>query len=770
MMKLQYLTCCLFGLSLTGCSQYFVQSPQKTEQIQEHTVHAVSAIYENSGFDFKGNLNFDVQDSSSVLKRKPELNHELKDKLNHYLSAQQINLSAEQRQQLEFALLQEQLQNGKQKWSRLLTTGFNFLQDFQVNYQGGVDYRDQVAGMNLTARYQTPSLQMQLSYPLIVDLKQAKFYTNVFAFMPFLAAPEQRDQLMYFDLSKFKGQFNRLDMRLLVDYLKQSNALPYILATPEQLTHVSVSAAERQQGVVEKIQLHTSLEEYVAQSLSYTTVNSAYLTQYLLSEKPVSAEVKPVDLNRMTPQEQADWAYALWKDHAAVETENSGAAYTKDQEPTAAVTAHDDAEDVAEVDHPIAAAAENEPTDAADRATTATSAEPADDQANVAAENDSVELSHEQCVALQKQAKAVSVGQYQTCLDEGLDLFASQTQDDQLAEQLAKTGTNVFKVVELFKGQSTDKFVSATDFKIQWQAKQPQIQALLANVEQRNPLVIEIGIDRQGRAVTTNYQAQLKADSINKTLHIRLNNQWSNYGHPKNIDRDGMRKAKSFDEAAQGTVLQEKAEQFKRLFGQHSWDEQIQQLANQAYAQNHSYLKTYQLVYGMLLSLKYPKIMQHYSAQDIQEIALVMAYYDGQENGSYTPKGQELARIKQLIKKHQLNSRTFYKVDATPIVKKAQRQAGVSKQWAIIQKSYSTPESRFAKLYEVSYLNAHNEEQATNDLKHLANRLGKFYVQSRQKSPNLSSIQQVSSTEYLYMDQDVFKSVYVQILQSSKQK
>ena len=79
-------------------------------------------------------------------------------------------------------------------------------------------------------------------------------------------------------------------------------------------------------------------------------------------------------------------------------------------------------------------------------------------------------------------------------------------------------------------------------------------------------------------------------------------------------------------------------------------------------------------------------------------------------------------------------------------------------------------ESRFAKLYEVSYLTAHNEEQATNDLKHLANRLGKFYVQSRQKSPNLSSIQQLSSTEYLYMDKDVFKSVYVQILQSSKQK
>lgn len=755
MMKLQYLTCCLFGLSLAGCSQHFVQSPQKTEQIQDHTVHAVSAIYENSGFDFKGDLRFDVQQNTPVFKKNPELNQELKNKLNHYLSTQQINLSAEQRQQLELALLQEQLQNGKQKWSRLLTTGFNFLQDFQVNYQGGVDYRDQVAGMDLTARYQTPSLQMQLSYPLIVDLKQAKFYTNVFAFMPFLAAPEQRDQLMYFDLSKFKGQFNRLDMRLLVDYLKQSNALPYILATPEQLTHVSVSAAERQQGVVEKVQLHTSLEEYVAQSLSYSTVNSAYLTQHLLSEKPATTEeVKQVDLNRMTPQEQADWAYDLWKDHAAVENEDTGLTDTKDLEPVASA-ATSDTEDHA------AAAVKN---DAVNSESSASEAEESESDVEAA------DVSKQQCVNLQKQPKSASVGQYQTCLDEGVDLFATQTQDDQLAEQLAKTGANVFKVVELFKGQSSEKWVSATDFKTQWQAKQPQIQALLAKVEQRNPLVIEIGIDRQGRAVTTNYQAQLKADSINKTLHIRSNNQWSNYGHPKNIDREGMRKAKSFDEAAQGTVLQEKAEQFKRLFGQHSWDEQIQQLANQAYAQNHSYIKTYQLVYGMLLSLKYPQIMQHYSAQDIQEIALVMAYYDGQENGSYTPKGQELARIKQLIKKHQLDSRTFYKVDATPIVKKAQREAGVAKQWAIIQKSYSSSESRFAKLYEVSYLTAHNEEQATNDLKHLANRLGKFYVQSRQKSPNLSSIQQVSSTEYLYMDKDVFKSVYVQILQSSKQK
>jgi hypothetical protein len=116
----------------------FCSVTSKTEQIQDHTVHAVSAIYENSGFDFKGDLRFDVQQNTPAFKKNPELNQELKNKLNHYLSTQQINLSAEQRQQLELALLQEQLQNGKQKWSRLLTTGFNFLQDFQVNYQGAL--------------------------------------------------------------------------------------------------------------------------------------------------------------------------------------------------------------------------------------------------------------------------------------------------------------------------------------------------------------------------------------------------------------------------------------------------------------------------------------------------------------------------------------------------------------------------------------------------------------------------------------------------------
>ena len=72
MMKLHYLTCCLLGLSAAGCSQHFVQSSQKSEQIQQRTVHAVNAIYENTGFDFQGNIKFDVQKQHQLSKKNPE--------------------------------------------------------------------------------------------------------------------------------------------------------------------------------------------------------------------------------------------------------------------------------------------------------------------------------------------------------------------------------------------------------------------------------------------------------------------------------------------------------------------------------------------------------------------------------------------------------------------------------------------------------------------------------------------------------------------------
>lgn len=767
-MKLHYLTCCLLGLSAAGCSQHFVQSPQKSEQIQQRTVHAVNAIYENTGFDFQGNIKFDVQKQHQLSKKNPELNQDLKDKLNRYLSSQKISLSTEQRQQLEQALLQQQVENGEQKWSRMLTTGFNFLQDFQVKYQGGVDYRDQVGAINLTAAYHTPTLQMQMTYPMLVDLKQAKFYSNGFALFPFLAPTEQRDQLMYLDFSKYKKQLGELDLKTLITYIKQNNALPYILATPEQLTHVSLTAADRQQGIVEKIQLKTSLEEYLAQTFSYNTVNLPYLAEHM--KKAEQAKTETVDLKSMSPEQQADWAYDLVKDHIASDTIKDGEQEAADPEDTAKA----DATEVSAEDE--LAASEDENTESAEDSDALSAANSEDDEES--SEQDELlnpsapELSEAQCQDLQKQPKTASIGQYKACLDEKVDLFAVQSQggDAQLEKQMVEKSQGIFKVVELFKADSSPQFKTADEFKTLWQAKQPQVQQLLAKPAERNPLIVEIGIDRQGRAITTNYQLELTEDLTAKKLVIHSDNQWSNYGHPKNIDREGMRKAKSFDEAAQGTVLQDKVQKFKRLLGQANWDEQIQELANQSYAQNHSYLKTYQLVYGLLLSLNYPQIMQHYSAQDIQEIALVMAYYDGRDDQSFAPKGQQLVKIKQLIEKHQLSSSMFYKVDAASVVKKAQAHVSTQTQWAAIQKSSTNPATRFARLYEVTYLAEHRDDQANPDLTHLSNRLGQFYVESRKKSPNFKVIEQASSPEHEYLDADTFKSTYLQMLKSTQAK
>ncbi|MCG4650763.1 hypothetical protein L0P02_12390, partial [Bifidobacterium longum] len=78
-----------------------------------------------------------------------------------------------------------------------------------------------------------PTLLVHAKVPMVVDFNDYKFYINYFSLMPYLVNKDSQASFAYIDFSKYKNEVNRVDFKKLANYLKQVNALSYVLAEPK---------------------------------------------------------------------------------------------------------------------------------------------------------------------------------------------------------------------------------------------------------------------------------------------------------------------------------------------------------------------------------------------------------------------------------------------------------------------------------------------------------------------------------------------------------
>ena len=66
-MQIRYLTLCLMALSLSACSQHVIKSNANTGQsLEQKAVTGLNAMFETSGYDYQGKLNFQANSASST--------------------------------------------------------------------------------------------------------------------------------------------------------------------------------------------------------------------------------------------------------------------------------------------------------------------------------------------------------------------------------------------------------------------------------------------------------------------------------------------------------------------------------------------------------------------------------------------------------------------------------------------------------------------------------------------------------------------------------
>lgn len=791
-MRLKYLSCCLLSLSIVGCSQHVIKSNSNTSNstntsLEQQAVTGVNAMYEYPSYDYRGNMGFQfdtskgkVANTQTTSNSTQNLDPAIQKQLDQYLKQQKLSLSKQEKQALYEAILAEQSpysygQGSDSSSARIAAGLMNFMNDLKISYDGSVHYRDKMASLNLVAKYQKPTLLVEAKLPMVVDFQNYKFYANYFAFMPYLVNKDSQASFAYLDFSKYKQDLDRVNVPKLVDYLKQMNALPYVLADTKQLQRLHVSASEKQQGISNKIRYQGDLGNLMLQMSLFEQINKPYLTSRVLGV----VETNTASEDASTVAEEA----AKAADAASSESV-SAQAYASSERVATLINNRLD-----ELLYP-----EQESTDASEHTEEVAEAqeetvedEVAEDVATgaVAAASSSQLLSEQACEALLGSKKHLAIGDVTYCQDiYGIKLLQTaqgKAKSTASASALEQKVLAMQEVQQIFEPYVSDQLTDVQAFKALWIKHQPEIQAALAESGQAMPVTVDVALDNQGRAVDLAYQLQFADETIGN-FGINLDMQVSNYGHATPIDKKALRDAKSVEDVTKGSMLENVVTGFTKSLGMSgtgvdgqqgerlSFDQQLSDLAEKTFANTGSYIKTYQSVFVLMLSANRPEIVKHYSNSELNEIAEVYAYRFNDRLEE--PKGKALTRLNSLKAKHKLLDPDQFDelgYSAARIVQDASEGAKEYQAWNKRIQQFKTPQAVFADYYIELFKDDYelNAEQ-TKTLKSAAAVLGQAFADDRKDKLSEQSIAKLNKDHDGFMDYDLYEKAYVAVVKHLK--
>ncbi|WP_336167048.1 hypothetical protein [Acinetobacter sp. 161(2023)] len=779
-MHLKYLSLCLFSLGLTACAQHNLRPSAASANLDQKVIQGMNAMYEYPSYDYRGHFKVNVDSNqpkknSSVVKTA-QLDAEVQKKVDQYLREQKTNLNKKQKQALYAAIANEQSVSGVSDESRSEKVNavlINLLNDLQFSYDGSVHYRQKMGSFNLTARYEKPTLLVQAKLPMVIDLKDYKFYVNYFGLMPYLVNKENQNNLAYVDFSKYKNLFTNVDMKKFIEYAKASSAVSYRLAEPQNLQRLSVSDAERKAGIVEKIRLKDTVEELLLQSELYGQVNEKYLQKSVLGfDDQKIAESIATELAALEAKKKAGSA-----EGQKVSSEDAAAV---SQQLYSLINAHfGNTLTSKEGDEEQASAAQEEVADEASDSAQAEDTAVADAEPT-AQDEEVATLTEEQCVELQTLKKPVALGDINYCQIYGIDVL------DRSAVNTEKTQIKARRAAlkQTFAAYDQNQFVSDDAFKVLWLKHKAEIEQALP--KQRNPITIDVGLDEKGRLVNADYDVAYTPAEFNHRFNIKADMQILNYGKATSIDQQQLKQAKSVAEASKGSLFENFVKGFSEKLGQsdvsehpvgsHSdvqdLDSSLALLANQTYDATRAYDKTYKAVFIAKLTAEKPSYINYYSVQQLQEIAEVYAYWFSEEE-TYNPQGKALEHIEALQKKHHLEQEEQFDNDLgravdhiviTTMQGKAGREA-----WQKLQKQYKQPEQLFSKQYQLKFEQQNGASAEEKPLlSQTADILGKAYAAARKQQLTEKTIQNLKPEHNEFIDYEIFRDVYQQMVTTQK--
>ncbi|MDQ8935243.1 hypothetical protein [Acinetobacter rudis] len=762
---------------MAACSTYPINSHSNNAvKLDDRAVQGLNAMYNYPNYDFNGrfNVNFAAEKKAGNAE-KQVIDAKLKSQLDQYIAAQNIKLSKQEKADLYEAIAGRDSSGRSDRAQQFLSS---FLKHTQFGYEGSIDFRERLATFDFSAKYEKQTLLVQTKVPMALDLKNHKFYINYFGVMPFMVNQENQDNYAYVDFSEYKDIVDKIDYKNLVTYLQENTAVPYLLANPEKLQRQSLSAADKSQGVVEKIRLKSSLEEFMLQQNFFEAANRGYVKHSVIDFEKVFNE----KLEKMTEE-------ASKYDEDKYSTYGMGAeeaeAYKASTKLYRLVNEklhdrNDESEALeAEEAHVPADYAEDDVVAASAAATdSAADAAAADVAAARAAEDDREEgLSEEQCEALRDGKQRFSMGDVTYCQEEHYVYLLPSTDEDIEHPFKLIMSDKYEDLVKKFEASGSEKLITAAEFKQLWADNSTEIKALLAT-QKPNDFVVDVGLDEKGRAVKVDYDVDMYVQGMG-TFKLNSDNHILNYGQAKKISRSQFKNAKSIEEVTKDSPFEYMIGSLTRALGNKgsaeaasgqsvkSFDRQLEELAARIYDSTGSYSKVYEAVFLMMLSHEKPQIVQYYTPRELSEIARVYAYSYADQD-IYDPQGKELAELEKLEVKHKLERRDqfadrigseAYDVTTEAMEKRKDRQA-----WNKFVAQYKQPKTVFAQYYMQQFIEGEdlNTKQKAQ-LKRVSEILAQTYLDARKDQLTAKSIVNITEDDEEFIDYSLYSEVYEKV-------
>lgn len=768
-MRLKNLSLSLLCLSLAACSSHLVKNNNNANaDIAQRAVQGFNALYEYSGFDYRGEVKIKLDQTQAEQTKSSDAKSEkldpvLEQKVEQYLKQQNIKLSATEKKELYQTLVQQKPAYMRDFVNKGANVVQNILNDMQIKYDGSVNYRQKMASFNLETKYKKPNLLVEMRIPTVLDLQEFKFYTQIFSLMPYLANAQDQDKYAYYDFSKYKNEFTKVNTKALVEFLKQSGATSYVLASPNQIENISLTTAEKQSGVQEKIRLHTTTDEMLLQAMLYSSINRQYFLTSVLGQSPADLAKLMSDVASIDKDETSKDA----SDDQSEESANKAmyALYdaVNEQVYSHRNAAEDDAVRAAE--DATASADDDEYNQASDEA------ERSDEQATDAeAVSATAVLTEQQCEDFAKTKSKARFGDVEYCLNQyDIAVLSNDVQKQSKDRSYRNAAFELSKKFEALGNK--DQLVSAAQFKQLWEQHKTEVEASLPVPAQRTPMIVDLALDAQGRVAQVDYDVGMDFSEFKRKLNIKMGMQFLNYGNVSKIDRQVLNNAKSFKEIFKGSFMEQAVGGFSGASAEDSsrasyvsLDERLDKLATQVFKQTGSYEKTYKAVFIAKLTAEKPELVKQYSAQDLQEIAAIYAYSYSDED-VYNPKGNALKQIKALQKKHHLEEDDQFddslgnSVDEI-VAAHLKTQANTADLDKLI-KQYKTAEAVFAQYY-MQQFEAENEiekEQRAEYLK-TVNVLAKAYTAFKKHQFDYKVLESLNADSVEFIDYGIFRTTY----------
>lgn len=173
---------------------------------------------------------------------------------------------------------------------------YTYAKRYRINYQGTLDLRHGQIALRPEMRYEASNMAGYVRVPLVLDVRQAHLYADLSALSPWLVQVQNDGKYSRFDLSPYK---DKVDFKQVFEVIKQTTQASYQLPKAQQFKDISLTAAEKKQGAVRKVEFSQPVAHRIADVATFLSLNQNSLKQII---KTKAAD--PEQVNNQPPASQ----------------------------------------------------------------------------------------------------------------------------------------------------------------------------------------------------------------------------------------------------------------------------------------------------------------------------------------------------------------------------------------------------------------------------------------------------------------------------------